>query len=303
MLAASLPPVLAPTTGRLHLQPPTTTVVYEAELTWETYIDGQYQCSTTRRQVSLLGGATATGCALEIGSSAPTLTKATGDLGALEELALRLAALYERVVVQVTPTGEPVALLNHEELRQTWERLAQDLRASTTDEDEVTKSILDFMGRQLQSPESFLRSLQHDYLYQALLPGFYQQPLGGPTAPGRSRQFSNFFDKQSLWFLECVEVLPEQTPGQLTLRLHGPLDLQKTDVAAIEKLMTNDLRLAQPSNEAPSTSEGIPTLHFAYEATYVVEQATGLPLRVELMVYARAGQLYNKEYHLTLTRP
>jgi hypothetical protein len=35
---------------------------------------------------------------------------------------------------------------------------------------------------------------------------------------------------------------------------------------------------------------------------YVMETRTGLPTSIDLSVYARAGQLYNKEYTLTISR-
>lgn len=110
-----------------------------------------------------------------------------------------------------------------------------------------------------------------------------------PTSDGKS--------KTTLWFSERVEVLPGEAPEELTLRLHGALDTQQTDLATVQTVIAKALQ------EAPtSAGDAIPTPHFKYEATYVMEVRTGLPLSVDLRVYARAGQLYNKEYTLTISR-
>jgi len=50
----------------------------------------------------------------------------------------------------------------------------------------------------------------------------------------------------------------------------------------------------------PAAAEPAP--HFGYEATYVVEQATGSLGELTLTVYARLAQLYNKQYTLTVQR-
>lgn len=289
-------PVLA---TRLPLRPPVEALAYEVALTWEFYVNGAYQRSTIHKQLTLRAQPNATGYVLEFCSRPPTLTK-PDDPEALEQLAVRLAALYARVLVQAAPTGEVVALLNHAELLQTWAQLAPALRAATTEDDQITASILAFLEKQLQRPDRFLHSLHHDYLYQALVPALYNQPLGHPDHPGRSQRFANFFDKVPLCFSEHVRVQPGETPEQLILRLHGVLDTQNTDLAAIEKLIAHDFQTGSPAGTpVPDT---IPPPRFQYEATYVVSRDTGLPLSVALNVFARAGQLYNKEYTLALTR-
>lgn len=279
----------------LHLRPPAT-ARYAATLSWEAYAGGDYQLTTIGREVTLTVQPSGAGLAVEFAAGPPTLTK-NQDPEPLEEFALRLAALYKRVRVQVAPTGELLALLNHEELLQNSRPLLAELRAATLADDQVTPALLDFAERQLRSPDSILGSLQQDYLYQTLLPGFYNRPLDNQTA--RPRQFVNFFDKTPLWFAEQATVLPDPATGQLRVRLHGALDRQQTNLAAVQAHLAAALQLAAPSGAAP---EALPTPHFHYEATYTLAAATGLPQQAALTVYVRAGQLVNKEYNLTLTQ-
>ena len=293
---AQRPPLGSAGAATLPLRPLLAATAYEATLSWETYANGTYQLSTIRKEVALRVQSNAAGYVLDFQiTSPPTLTRAE-DLEPLEKIALHLAALYGRVVVQADATGEVTGLLNHEALLQTWDRLSQEMRAATLPDNQVLETMLGFLAQQLQSPAGFLQSLQHDYLYQTLLPNVYNQPLSG-AAP-RWRQFSNFFDKVSLWFAEQAEALPTEPP---TLRLHGSLDAQRTDVAQVTALISNQLHLAPAPVAMPPLPAVIPAPHFQYEAMYTLAPATNLPAHVELTVYARAGELYNKQYTLTLT--
>lgn len=278
----------------LHLRPPAT-ARYAATTSWEAYAGGDYQLTTIEKEVTLTVQPSGAGLAVEFATGQPTLTK-NQDPEPLEEMALRLAALYQRVRVQAGPTGELLALLNHDELLHTGRPLLAEMRAATLADDQVSAALLDFADRQLGSADSIRRSLQQDYLYQTLLPDFYNRPLSGPAAP--SRQFVNFFDKTTLWFAEQATVQPAPAPGQLLVQLQGTLDRQKTDVPAVEARLAAALQLAAPSGGFPET---LPAPHFHYEAAYTLG-ATGLPQQATLTVYVRAGQLFNKEYNLTLTQ-
>jgi len=280
----------------LHLPAQATEARYAATVTWETFANGAYEVATIQKEVHLFVQPNGQGYALDFRTSGPALTKPE-DLEPLENMALRLSALYEWVSVQAAPTGEVGALLNHEALLQTWTRLSQEVQAATPEEDQVTSTMLQFLTAQVQSPASFLRSLQHDYLYQTLLPAVYEQPLSSTGKSPRTRQFSNFFDKTSLWFLEQLVLLPTSTTEHLLLRLSGNLDAQKTDLTAVHEHIAQDLHLATGTEAA-----ALPAPHFHYEATYRFELTTGLPASIELILYARAGQLYSKAYTLTISR-
>jgi hypothetical protein len=286
----------------LHLPRHPVVAAYEATVVWEAYANGDYQCSTIQKHVVVQAQPLAgQGHEISFRTQPPVLTKPQ-DLQPLEQIAVRLAALYERVVVQAAPTGAFVALLNHKELQQTWAGFEQELRDSTTDDDQVTKTLLAFVRGQLQTPEQFLQSLQHDYLYQALLPTIYQQ--GGASAAPlvKKRVFSNFFDKTPLVFSEEITVQPAEQPEQLMLAIRGTIDKQSTPMPAVAALISKALQLAPAPSGAPALPAVLPEPHFGYEATYVLDQPTGLPGSVELTVYARAGELFNKQYSLTIAR-
>lgn len=287
---------------KLRLLPAMDALVYDVTLTWETFANGEYQCSTIHKTICLRVQPNPAGYVVDFQTLAPTLTKPE-DLESLEEVALRLAALYERVLVQVTPTGEVVGLLNHGALLQTWQRIAQDLRAATTDEDQVTETLLGYLEQQLQSPAHFLNSLRHDYVYQTLLPDFYQLPGTKHPTPKPVRRFSNFFDKTALCFSEHRQLLPNDDPARTILFLSGRLDEQRTDLPAVRCQIEKALGMARAPAGTPPQPPEAPAPQFHYAATYVLETSTGLPISVALSVYARAGQLFNKEYTLVITRP
>ena len=298
MLHRSLPPpilsLVAPAKPlTLHLCPGIGAVSYHAAACWETYVDGDYHTSTIAKEVTLGLQAAAEGdYLLDLRTGKPALNKPE-DQHSLEGIALQLAALYEWVVIRAAPTGHFRAVSNHAAVHRTWDALAQVLREATTAEDQLTPALLQFVGQQVQDPAKFLDSLRHDYLYRALVLDRYDRPLGGPGEATSYRQFASFFDKLPLWFREEAEIVPSQPGGALTLQLRGTLAPEKTDVDAIAHLMAQAVGPAAPSSEAP---------HFHYAATHVLDPQTGLPLTVDLTVYGRLADRYNKQYTLTITR-
>jgi hypothetical protein len=137
----------------LALRPATTH--YAAILNWESYVNGDYQLSTIKKEVVVRVQPSGIGLAVAFEMSPPTLAKPT-DPEPLAALALRLAALYARVLVQVAPTGKVTALLDHAELLHTGKRLLLEMRDSVHEDDQITPVLLDFAERQLQSPASVL---------------------------------------------------------------------------------------------------------------------------------------------------
>jgi hypothetical protein len=267
---------------------------YLATSTWETYAAGDYQATTTTRTLRVHLQPGAQGHVLTIAAGRPVVRAAT-DPPPLVELAQRLAALYAHLELLVTPAGEVAALLNYEALRQAGERLLSKLQAAAEPGDQLTATLLAFAGRQLAAPAALLHSLQFDYLYQTLGLGV-AQALPGQTPV--ARQFAGFFDKTPLWFAEQARLEPVTEAGHFALRLQGALDAQRTDLAAVQAHQAKALQLVAPS-KVPAT---LPPPHFCYEATYSLGPAPGLPQYADLTVYARAGQLLNKEYHLTIER-
>jgi len=265
---------------------------YLATSTHDTYAAGSLQSTTIARTLALRTAPTAQGLVLTL-EAGPPVVRTAADPEPLVTLAQQLAGLYARLELLLTPAGEVAALLNHSELCQQGERLLTELQAAAAPDDQVTATVLAFARRQLAAPAAVLHSLSFDYLYQALLPGQYRAGAERPA-----RQFAGFFDKTPLWFTEEAVAGPATAEGLLPLRLQGALDAQRTNLRAVQARQAEIWqRVAQASPPAP-----LPAPHFCYEATYAVEQATGLPQHADLTVYARAGQLLNQEYHLTLKR-
>ena len=289
----STPPTVPLLAQTLLLCPPLEPVLYQAVCCWETYAGGAYKPSTVTKQVALSGRQLAEGdVELDFRSCTPALTKPT-DQESLETLALRLAVLYQQVIVRAAPTGAFLELLNHAALRQTWAQLAQELQEATTADDQLTATLIQFMSQQLQSPVRVLHSLRYDYLYAALVPNLFALPMDCASPTARTREFAQFFDKQALFFAEQVQVLEPAAEATVTVACRGTVDAQRTDVAAIGRLMAQ--AVSQPA-------DAVVVPHFHYAATHVLDVATGLPQRVDLTVYGRLAAHYNKQYTLTLTR-
>lgn len=282
-----------------HLVLPAQPTHYRVVSNWENYVNGAYQRSTIEKNLSLWVQQNEAGYAFEFQTTATRLATLR-DPEPLEEMALRLAALYNRVVVQADPAGQLVALLNQEEIGATWEQLAAEIRASTLATDALTHTVLTFLGRQVQSSSRFLQSLRHDYLYQTLVLGCCGPPL--PAAPARQRVFAQFFEGVPLCFAEHTSLLPTLEGALPTMQLHGPLDEQKTDLPALKVLLEAALRQEQPARAAQQLPQQLPAPHFHYQATYLPAAATSLPMQAEVQVYARVGEFFNKEYNLTLTQ-
>ena len=156
------------------------TICYEAVIGWETYVNGEYHTSTITKQVALrLQALPEGGFDLDLRTSPPVLAKPE-DRQSLESVALQLAALYEWLVIQVAPSGQFLAVSNHDAVCRTWEALARTLQEAAAAGDRITPTLLQFIGQQLQDPSKFLFSLRHDYLYQTLVFDHYDQPAEQP---------------------------------------------------------------------------------------------------------------------------
>jgi len=292
-LPASYP--AAPLLGsmRLHLVPTPQPVAYTTTACWEHYVLGDHRQTVTTRHLTLaIRPLTEGHYELDLAADPPALTTGSA-LQPVEELALRLAPLYARLLVQAAPTGQLLAVRNQAQLVDTWHTLKQTLVESAAAADQLTPQFIAFVDQQLATPAPLLRSLHYDYLYQGLISPFYHQPLTGP----RTREFAQFLPGLSLWFDEAVVPLPAPAPApdELALRLEGRLDAARTNVAVLGRRLAAEVTAG--GGAAPA---GTPRA--SYEATYALDQATGLPQRVELSVDLRWGEVYNRHYTLTIDR-
>lgn len=227
----------------------------------------------------------------------PTLRKP--DPTALEKAVLLLADLYQHLELQISPDGQRLALLNHPEVRQTWERVRTRLVDRSGGEDAITKVLLDGVDEQLQRPESLLTSLHYDYFFDFLLKNIYQQRFESDQRYGQALVLPRFFASADLWCWERLELVPPRTPGRLALRLSGVLDRERTDVPAVVKQMLAALAAATDGGPVEILAVPQPTdLCFAYEAAYEVDALTGWPVSVEASVRCWLPAVYSKEYFL-----
>jgi len=219
------------------------------------------------------------------------------DLTALEELTGQLAALYQRLVVRVAPTGQLLELLNHADLLRTWARLEPELTArfGGGEPNGLTARVLGAVGQQVPHPADVLASLGHDYAY-----GFLLHTLpAGPGAGDQPQVFPHFFADTPIYFRTQATPLPSPAPGQVSYRLLGLLEELLTDRAAAARQVAAELAPeADPLPPPPAPDN----LAFAYQATYVVDVATGWPTHVEATVSCQGPAGYAKEYHLTIAQ-
>lgn len=288
--------------AKLRLQPQAEAAGYDAAATWEEYANGVHNTATVAKQISLDVRQVGGHYEIDFQTQAPAIAK-KDDLQPLEQVALRLAALYEWVVVKTSATGQFLDVLNHAQMLRTWEVLQADLRAATTDDDAVTQVVVEQIGKQLEDKANVLRSLQHDYLYETLVKNMYNQAFALGRVYSQARKFSQFFAGTDLWFAEQLEVEKPRDDAELVLVFRGKIDAEQTDVASIGRAIAAVLDAnPPPAGQVPvaAAPETVPAPHFGYEARYEVEKATGLPAAVELTVYARLLDVYNKQYTLIL---
>lgn len=230
-------PLFATSGSPLTLQlRPSAAAEYRAVQKWKTFLAGKQQLLTVTKQLGLGIRAWGDRYELHFATTAPQLIR-QDDLQPLEQLALRLAALYESVVVEASPTGQFLAVLNHEQLLSTWQTLRSGLLATTTDDDALTVFLVEFLDRQLPDPANVLQSLRQDYVYQTLVHDIYAQPLMAGCAEGRIREFPRFFPQQSLHFFEHCTEIERTVAGRVQLSFRGVLDVARTDVAGIGQVM------------------------------------------------------------------
>ncbi|RZL07830.1 MAG: hypothetical protein EOO62_16470, partial [Hymenobacter sp.] len=240
-------------------------VTYAIATRWEEFANGEHRQTLITKQMQVRRRPLAQGQAVWLHTTAPQLSRKDA-VQPIEQLALRAAALYEHIIVELTWDGQLIRLLNYPELRQAWATLKADLLAEAAAEDQLTRKLVELLEKQVAQEDKVLYSLRHDYMYQALTQAIGQADRATRSADTGSREFPEFFPHSSLWFTEAhAPVAVEQQGVRYALR--GVLNQTKTNVPAIHQLMRAALGLpATPAGEAAE-----PAPHFGYEATYAVE--------------------------------
>ncbi len=283
-----------PTQVILRATPPAG-VRYALTSFWEERHTGRVQRTTVEKELTLHYVPPATGPAHLIYLATDAAIRKP-DPTAFEKALVALAALYQHLELEVAPTGQLLALRNHAAILQTWQAVQQELVRRSGGADEITQLLLASVDDLLQNPAHFLVSLRRDYAFGWLLPDFYGLRLESGWRYTQPRCFARFFGGADLWFDERLELVSAPAVGPVTLRLHGSLDLTRTDLPAVARQVEAE-RLAAGAT-APATDPT--TVRGELEATYQLDQATGWPLALDASVYCQAGAEYRKEYFFRL---
>lgn len=285
---------------RLVLQAtPPAGVRYALTSFWEARHADRVQRTTLEKEVTLhyvpTGAATAR---LTYREAPPVLRKP--DLSAFEKAVLLLASLYQHLELDVSATGQLLALRNHAAVLATWQAVEQELVRRSGGEDDVTQDLRTAVHALLQDPANLLASLGYDYAFGWLLPDFYGQRFESGWRYTQPRCFGRFFAAADLWFAERLELYPAPADGQATLQLRGTLDTTRTDLAAVAEQVDAEREAASGTGPAPAPPTDPATVSATYEATYQLDQATGWPVALDVSVRCQAGAGYSKDYFFRL---
>ena len=290
--AAAHPPPL-----RLRREPtPPTGLRYALTSYWETRLAGPVRRTTLTKTLTLHWQPLPGGLARFTYHAAPPQFQQP-DLSSFERVLLRLTDLYQHLELRATAAGQLVDLDNFAAIAQTWAELRAELRQRSGGEDELTQTLVTGLDAQLaEGAAPLLDSLRLDYAFAFLLPDVYGPRWESGWRYEQARAFPHFFTDIDLWVNEQLELGAPTAAGHPTLHLRGPLDAQRTDLAAVARQIEAERLAADPA--ADLTNSAPPQAH--YEATYQLDPATGWPLALEASVRCQAGALYSKEYFLRL---
>lgn len=254
---------------------------------WEERVPGAVTRTILERRVEVESRAEGENLRLVLRTTQPRLRKR--DPTAQEQLALRLAALYQCLEVRVTPAGQVLAVLNQEAIAHTWQQLAAELHAYYGPESELLAAIVPAVSQQVISADRLLASLRYDYFYAHLL-----------GRPGSLRTYPEFVDGTSLWFAEhyAPDDVAPPVAGQLRGVATGRLDEARTDRSAVAQQL--DAALARHGHR-PASPTNPAELCFGSRVRTVRDAATGWPLAVDATInFGSPASGYAKEYDLTI---
>ena len=292
--ARGLAPGSAPSV-QLRLAPtPPGGLTYQVVSYWEERCYTTVQRNTLTKAITLdWVRPTAAQARLTYRATAPTWQKPATSV--LERALLLLAELYQHLEFVATSTGRLLALRNHADLLATWQRVQEELVRRSGGEDEITQILLTSLAARLQEPATVLASLRYDYAFAFLVPDFYEQPFATDHWYEQPREFAHFFADTNLWFRERLEVAAPDAAGRCTLHLRGQLDETRTDLRAVAARLNEALAATGHSPLVP-----LPPVRATFEATCLLDAATGWPVQTEVVVRCEAGSDYSKEYFLRL---
>ena len=277
----------------LRPYPPAATVGYAVRSAWAEHRADRVERGKLAKLLTVRFLAAYGGLQVTLDAAPPRLL--WPDPPALAETTRRLAGLYRRLVLAVTPAGQPAALRNLPDLQAAWPALKAALTARYARQDAVTTRLIEATETQLRDPAAVFASLRHDYFYQLFFNGLAGQRFALGHAYAGPRTLSRFVAGTDLGFREVVELLPgAPLAPTATFRGRGTLDPARTPRAPLGQAVQARLALDPPLDPAQ--------LRFTYETGYELEKSTGLPVAITARFGIAYRDQYRKDYQMTIQR-
>jgi hypothetical protein len=278
---------------RLALQAHPQPLRYDVATRWEERRHGEVARTLGQKQLTLSSHAQGDKLLVTWATTPPLLRKP--DLLAMEEIALLLAGLYQRLVIETGAGGKFLALANHAEVVATWASIKQELVARYGEAEALTAALRTAVEAQVRDPALLLHSLHHDYAYHLLVANLYQQRFESGFGYGQARSFPHFLPDTALHFHERLELGVPAAPGRATVLVSGRLDEQRTGRSAVARQAEGALALVGRVAALDPAA-----LTFSYRARYDLDVATGWPVAVAATIACESPAGYAKEYDLTI---
>lgn len=266
---------------------------YDVTTRWEERRGNDVTRTIVHKQVTLSSVPHGTNLLLTWATAPPLLRKP--DLLAMEEIALLLAGIYQKLVIETSAAGEFLTLANHAEILAAWAAIEQELLARYGAEEALTSALRAGVAAQVRDPAALLHSLRHDYAYHLLLGDLYGQRFESGLGYGQRRAFPHFLPDTALHVHERLELGAPGAPGRATVLVRGWPDEARTDRAAVARQAETALGLVGVV-AAPDPA----ALAFDYRASYDLDAATGWPVAVGATIGCQSPAGYAKEYDLTI---
>ena len=265
-------------------------VRYTVTTRWGESRDGEYVETAVEKQLVVAIAQQAAALAITVEqSSLPVLRKP--EPLPFDEVTLLLAEVYRKLVLATSPAGRVLGLLNHAEVVTNWGAVKGQFRAY--EGDETIALLQQLVDTRVQDATALLASLRFDYFFGLFLKNVYQQEFTTSHTYTQQSSFPQFFSDVSVAFLETMTLVPTAGPQpHATLVFTGLVDEAHSNRAAVAHAIAARL------GAAPVPAD----LHFDYEATCVLDKATGLPVSLDATVACGSRPRYQKEYTLTVRR-
>lgn len=276
----------------LPLRPTEEPLQYLVRAGWGESRDGEFEGAAVEKHVAVSRVQRADGLETTVEWVAPPVLQKKNPLP-FDAVTLLLAQVYQRLVLATSPAGQFLALRNHAEIVGTWTAVRQQLGHHT--DDETAAGLRAALDGLVPDGSALLASLRFDYFFSLFFKNVCHQRFETFATYTQRIGFPQFFSDVSVGFVEQMTLEPSTAPEPFaTLTFSSQVDEAATDRAAVAGAIAE--RLGNPLAPAPAA------LHFTYDATCVLDKASGLPVALDVAVTCGARPRYQKEYTLTVRR-